>query len=641
MEGLLSIQDLFASRAFRIPAYQRGYSWEERQWADLIEDLEVLPAGKEHFTGQIVLQPTDDHLVDKEGSRHRLHDVVDGQQRLTTLVLLLEAIRRRAGTSLAEGIEKRYIRLTDRADQPQPKLRFSDGSQPYYEQTVLNGAPALGGPRTKAQERLSSALTFFEEYLERESARRRDGFEAWLQDLHDRVAHHLKVNVFDVHDPSEVGLIFEVLNSRGRPLSQLDLVKNYVLYVGTKLDVEHALHDDVSEAWTRILTGLMNAGLGSAADENQLLRAHWLLAYDHQKKRWDGSRSVKARFRLRDYEGRHPEMLSDLRVYVRSLKDASVAYADIQRPTTTTAFAELSTAPQLRRAIIRGSERLHRTRAVAVFLPLLIATRLKCAGDGEEYRRLVDLCERYAFRVYRLLGRRADAGETVISRLAYSLYHGEMEFEAVVAEFKSTLVYYCSEQRFREAFELEDINDWYGWSGIKYFLYEYEQSLVGNDPVEVPWEVIERLDRDKTIEHVLPQTPTDPYWTERFDDAAREAYTHDLGNLALTADNSSYGNKPFPAKKGSPGSDSPCYANANLKNERELTGWYDWTVDSILERRQRLVDWAIMRWAVDDAPLVAVTSQPDYSDDDGTPDEEVAPRSGSDVESSVGVDDER
>src|SRR5437588_8011954 len=100
-------------------------------------------------------------------------------------------------------------------------------------------------------------------------------------------------------------MIFEVMNARGRPLTDLDLVKNYILYLGTKLDVSHALHDDVSVAWTQILTGLMAADLGAASQEDQLLWAHWMFAHNYRKKEWKGSKSVKSTFNLRRYVGEH------------------------------------------------------------------------------------------------------------------------------------------------------------------------------------------------------------------------------------------------------------------------------------------------------------------------------------------------
>jgi hypothetical protein len=65
----------------------------------------------------------------------------------------------------------------------------------------------------------------------------------------------------------------------------------------------------------------------------------------------------------------------------------------------------------------------------------------------------------------------------------------------------------------REAFEIEeDVNDWYGWSGIKYFLFEYERHLTGNEDLGITWAQVQRADAKKTIEHVLPQTPDHEYW---------------------------------------------------------------------------------------------------------------------------------
>lgn len=54
-----TLDEIFANRMFRIPDYQRGYAWEQQQWADLIQDLELLPAGRNHFTGTLVLCPVD------------------------------------------------------------------------------------------------------------------------------------------------------------------------------------------------------------------------------------------------------------------------------------------------------------------------------------------------------------------------------------------------------------------------------------------------------------------------------------------------------------------------------------------------------------------------------------------------------
>src|SRR5581483_7971139 len=133
----------------------------------------------------------------------------------------------------------------------------------------------------------------------------------------------------------------------------------------------------------------------------------------------------------------------------------------------------------------------------------------------------------------------------------------------------------------------------------KYFLYEYEESLAGKEAPRLLWDDLERLDLEKTIEHILPQKPTDAYWTERFDAAARRKWTHDIGNLCLTAHNASYGNKSFPDKKGSAGV-SRCYANSNLFMERALAKLPDWDEAALVERRKAIVEWALRRWHVEE-----------------------------------------
>lgn len=607
MSDLPNLQSLFTARTFRIPEYQRGYSWTSAQWQDLLDDLEELRDDKEHFTGTVVLQPTETPpIVDAAGEEHQVFDVVDGQQRLTTLLLLLDSVRREAATvdgalaPLAAGIASRYLRLTDPAGQSQSKLRFSDGSQQYFEHHVLADVPSPDGPATPAQRRLSAASNFFRAFLADRRSELGDAFPEWLGRFHSKVAHRLKLNLYEVEDAAEVGVIFEVMNNRGRPLSDLDLVKNYVLYVGTKLAVPaHDLHTDVAHTWNRVFTNLMSADLGETEHENQLLRSHWLMGYDYDRRNWAGSKSVKARLSLREYPGEHEQLLTDLRTFVRTLADASVAYCDAHRPTRAQAFSAFSHDVAQRQEIIRLSDCLVRMNVLAAFRPLLVATRLKHPTDPSKYLAVVRMCELFAFRVYRLLRLRSHAGQSTLFKLAYSLYNDELTFEEMLSEFAGTLLYYCPDSSFQQAFALrDDVNDWYTWVGIKYFLYEYERAVSGNDDMAITWAAVEKADRQKTVEHILPQTPEDEYWLTRFDDAAQERLTSDIGNLCLTHDNSSYGNKAFPLKRGAPGQEAPCYANAALRSERELAAYQDWGPEEILHRRARIVDWALQRWGL-------------------------------------------
>jgi hypothetical protein len=164
----------------------------------------------------------------------------------------------------------------------------------------------------------------------------------------------------------------------------------------------------------------------------------------------------------------------------------------------------------------------------------------------------------------------------------------------------------CSDNHFIKRFALDDPNPWYGRSSglVKYFLYEYEESLFGNQAPIINWSTIYE-GNEKTIEHILPQHPEDSgYWIDLFPSKEeREKLTHVLGNLTLTEDNSKLGRKPFPQKKGRIGQEDACYANSNLKIERELAGVEgDWTSMEIEKRQRKLAEWARIRWFVEPVP---------------------------------------
>ena len=95
MDQLSIIQDVFAKRVFQVPDYQRGYAWQEQQLEDFVQDLELLAEGKQHFFGTLILHTGEDRpkARDEHRKTYLVCDIVDGQQRLTTVVLLLDAIR--------------------------------------------------------------------------------------------------------------------------------------------------------------------------------------------------------------------------------------------------------------------------------------------------------------------------------------------------------------------------------------------------------------------------------------------------------------------------------------------------------------------------------------------------------------------
>jgi hypothetical protein len=395
------------------------------------------------------------------------------------------------------------------------------------------------------------------------------------------------------------------MNNRGKPITEVEKTKNYLLYVASKLDLPdpHDLCKEVNNAWTRIFTTLMASGC--AAKDDDLLRVHWLMAYDAEEKHWDGCKSIKNRFHLKNFIGRHAVLLDDLMAYIKTLADAALAYCDVLKPGNSNAFDGLPLDSALRKEVVEAAEKLPRVGVFAPFLPLLVAIRMKHPRDWRLYHEALKYCEMYAFRVYRLLLRRSNTGRRDFIRLAHSLYTGRLTPDEVLTAMRDLVARFSREAEVEEAFELDPEDNWYDWSGIKYFLYEYESQLVkdqNKDNPKINWRDLEKLKH--SIEHVLPQSPTCDYWVSRWSESALATYTNDIGNLCLTRDNSSYGNKPFPEKVGRVGARDAngkfvaCYANGNFVMERNLAGYQDWTEETLLKRREEIVDWAMKRWAL-------------------------------------------
>lgn len=600
-----SLQELFDGRIFRVPDYQRGYAWEQRQVSEFLEDLELLNDSRPHYTGTVVLHKSRESAKrsDDEGTSYAQFQIVDGQQRLTTAVVLINevaaALRRiKRLPNLSAGLKKRYVAATGIDGLPLYKLSLGQDTNDYFKTNILPDCPRdLGSPETASARRLLEAKEHIAGYLKDAG----DGDDAadWLQRLIDKVTDRLQFSLYEVDHEAEVGVIFEVMNDRGIPLSELEKVKNHLLYSASTLSVgrdgRSELARQVNEAWAVILRRMANADLGTPAYENQLLRAHWLTAYDPSARRWHGNRSLRARFDLRTLD--HRELLGQLVKYVAGLRRSTVPFCDIVRPARHDSFGEFNARDRERLRL--WSEKLARIGYTATFLPLLMVIRTRWPRDAGKYLDALELCEKLAFRTYRIARYYSTFGQPAMIRLAYRIAREDLEFPKAMDEIRELYGGRHPREAFERFVDSESGGGWFGRGGLSYFLYEYECHLAGRygGSPEVPFVAIEKAD---SLEHILPQyMGKHEYWLSRFSPEEHEKYLEDLGNLTLTKGNSSLSNKPYPLKKGSPASTRYCYDQSVLQVERELAdSWPDWTPESIVQRRSRLLDWARTRWHV-------------------------------------------
>jgi len=606
-KNVYSIEEIFAGRFFSIPDYQRGYAWEKQHCVDLLDDLDLLPPTFNHYTGTVVFHSNKQEILDNEGSKYFGYDIVDGQQRITSIVILLQSIQsyfdmQEEYKTLANGITKKFLFATRLSDNNSFfKLTLNADCRDFFKTDIL-GKPSVTGATIRSHQRLATAKKTFNEYLLSMKTELGVNFYDWLIEFYNKVIQRLKVGIYIVDQAAEVGVIFEVMNNRGKDLTELEKVKNYLLYLTTKITVETSseLATVINKTWSDIYQRFMSAGLGTES-ENQFLRAHWLMYADYNRKEWDGSKSIKNKYSLKAYRNRDIDLFNELNTYVESLNEASIAFSDLEKPERNGAFNAFTDASQ-KRSVIFYSTKLLRTKTIASFRSLLMACRLKYSNDAVRYLELVQLIEKFAFRVYNMEGKRADTGQSSLLKIAYELYNEKIDYLKIINNLRWLLNAHSSPALFANFWKFNQLsNNWYHWGALKYFLYEYEEFLSGGDPLTVTWSYFTEKALENSIEHILPQTSEDDenYWPQRFTPDQIKIFTHDLGNLCLTYNNSSYRNFGFDRKKGTPGQEKPCYANSSLNQERVLTEYEDWTPENIQNRRQLINNWAMERWDVD------------------------------------------
>lgn len=653
----VSLPQVVNDRLLEVPDYQRPYAWGPKQLADLWEDLDLLGPGGKHYAGTLVLrdvpmpgtgQPLTS-LAD-DGATLRHCEVVDGQQRLTTCLLLLDRVRRRLEALTADGTGNaadvaRRIRgtygLVSIGNALQPRLRLGEDLNRYWIDNVLGDDDYAGPALIAGQARLRDAARFFDSRLDAlaEDADPSQLF-ARLNELQRRVTAGLGFLVYDVQSAAEVGVIFETLNERGRDLSDLEKTKNYLLYLARSItdDRGEQLARTINDSWAEVFRNLASQ---QGDTDDQLLRAHWLATQDPDRSKWKRIASIKARFDRSNYisgetrivpvtkAGKDQDeawdrLFGDVTAYVVSLRKCSHFLAEMFNENAAfESFTEGVTEARSRSAALR------RSQVVALYRPLLFAARLAHPKNGLFYSRLVGLCEAYSARVFAIEQRRANAGEPRLLRLANDLLKGA-DPELVLAEVAAVLWRYAPDDRVRATLASTDEN-WYARRGHKYFLYEYELGLNhgGKDLPSLNF-FTDASQEQRTTEHVLPQHPRDgaACWWDHFTPEEHSSLVHSLGNLALTYDNSAYSNHCFDRKRGlplAPGAEPrTCYAQAGLRQEQQLAQYQDWTPTTIRERQGVLADWALTRWAVAAPTVGNIDVAPEDIESEGSEEDQAA-----------------
>ncbi|NUY33009.1 DUF262 domain-containing protein [Paraburkholderia sp. JPY303] len=523
---------------YEIPPYQRPYSWEVENVQQLLDDIwdAYETNDPEYFIGS---------LITIERERGGRYEVVDGQQRLTTLNLLISRLRDHIESEAAKAeLGNRILprnALTGKAETPRLLLRSADRG--FFQRHVLDSVaikPAelarLEGPQRRIAENVAAIDSFL------------------LKQDQDRLklfANYILTNVYVVfvttNSWQSAYRLFNVLNARGMSLSNADLIKNALFSVlGGNSDRSDQLEERWLELETQIGIKRLDAFFGHYRTTLTSSKARGSLYEEFEP---IIKKTVAGPFAFMD------DVISAARHYTRIFDlgfDDSSAYRSV-----------------------RALHRVHYDE----WIPPLLAFLMKGVEGMPEADFVSNLARITMQNWVRRLGRTARL--TVYYQLISAINNGK------------------SGDEIREIFRRHARNDEFIelLGGEVYGKPFDEAVLLGLEEASQDESVTKFYKGQLTIEHILPQSRADQYWVERFTEDEHRLWIHRLGNLAMLAGRKNYRarNYDFPRKK-------------EIYREREKTVSFDltkgvceqenWTADVLETRQDRLIRLARETWSI-------------------------------------------
>ncbi|MBN8211639.1 MAG: DUF262 domain-containing protein [Xanthomonadales bacterium] len=543
------------SPQFIIPIYQRTYSWTQKQCQQLWDD--VLRAGASddiavHFIGSIVYV--------EQGLSQVTHQtpllVIDGQQRLTSLTLLIEALARALGDDEpVDGFSAMKLReyyLTNRLEKEDRyfKLLLSQTDNASLK-AIIKQAEAPKEPSLRIQENFE----LFNRLLKEEKAN--------LAAVCRGISKLVVVDIALSREQDNPQLIFESMNSTGKELSQADLIRNFVL-----MGLEPALQTRLYEDYWRPME--QDFGQLAYGDWFDSFMRHYLIVrtgdipresdvYEAFKK-YSRSKSVR--------EAGIEALVKEIRAFARYF--CAMALGNERDPLLSRAFHDL------------------RELKVDVAYPFLLELYHDYAAgslSNVDFAAAVRLVEAYVFR------RAICAIPTNSMNKTFATFGKALKKDRYLESIQAQFLLLPSYRRFPDDREFRlglHVRDLYHFRSRVYWLRRLENHG-RKEPVPVD---------EYTIEHILPQNEKlSAAWQQALGlewQHVRDTYLHTLGNLTLTGYNSEYSDRPFAEKRDMDGGfhDSPLRLNAGLGQLQT------WDEAAIQARAGRLADQALAVWAM-------------------------------------------
>ncbi|MDI3497040.1 DUF262 domain-containing protein [Archaeoglobus sp.] len=503
-----NVYELFAGKVFKVPDYQRNYAWEKKNWEDFWNDLkEGLLTNTEHYWGTITLKATDKSTYCPEKDiPFNVYEVVDGQQRITTIYLFLLALANVGKPALRDN----FIKCGNIY-----RLELGGLNNQFLKDLVDNKNP---DPEIKSNRLLKECLEYFENQIR--SFNQLDKLSLYLQNITFTLE-------FVVQDDTLAVKAFESLNDRGKPLTLLDKTKSYLMFVSLRY-LDSRLNDKIKNVFGNVFTNydiIKELGESENIDyiksnrftEDEILRFFYHYFADYSIKQYNLKEKIGY-----DYDATTNDVFEiflkksceNLRNDTSNLKNFVEEFLD-----------EIEKFTLSFKKIIEKVGHDCKFKKLFSFLglntrvyPLIISLELK----GWLNDTMIDLIETLDLRVYKIRGTdpRASLYRDVISKI---------KTISNIEEVKSGIVSFIEEFMPDPLFQHYLNQGIYDNPATKYILWEYEKY---EDPSFDDCDYELYMDCQK--EHIFAKNPKPTFPSYGFSDEEEYFANIDkLGNLCL------------------------------------------------------------------------------------------------------------
>jgi len=565
---------MFLGIEYIIPSYQRKYSWEESNWEDLWSDIiEAFESETNHFLGTIILARKENHTV-KLGSND-CYEIIDGQQRLTTLFLLLsELIKKIQDKSDEDEIKKRYL---GRVLNNKINLKLTQLGKDFDFLQNLIFVDENIKAETRSQKLLKEAKQYFRDISQAYSK---------IDKLIIFIAQNIEVLVLTVKNQTEAIRMFEIINDRGKPLTLLDKTKSSLMLYSA-MYLENEISNDINDAFEIIFNSfdtILDIGkqlnityFVRFFNEDALLFQHYI-SY---------GKDISDKYKLEDYWS-YRSSANDIFInflkrncntlvknkkklkqfiteYINDFSEFAAAYAKL--------FQEIASTDDS--SIVKPFRFLEFS---ATLYPLIVRLFQK-----KILFKLLPLLETIDIRVYKIRG-------TNPLRDMYTLSADVKNMN--LKDIRNYLIWFLKNFMNDGTFKNYLNEDIYRNPAVKYILWEFNK--VHGDFSMVDFNLYSTCD----VEHIFSQDPSFGVTSYGFKKDDYEYHINRLGNLMLLEQDKNrskeVGNKPPQLKV-------KFYLKSKLNDPKYMASYIKkegYKLKDVNIRCQEIIDFCIDRWKI-------------------------------------------